>query len=212
MANVYTKMSCPHDECYTTSAESEKLVLFLEKNNSINKNMIIWLPFDTERSNIYKSLHDKGYTTLLSSLEHGQDFYEYEPQKWDIIISNPPFSDRTSLLKRIITFDKPFIILQGTQFFNNKHAIKLLCNNIFKFIMPEDRMNFLTYHEKENQIMSSKHSCAFYSFWLCYKFPLTNVFNYINSSGKEKEIEKYDANGNVILDNQLNLFTLKGDE
>ena len=150
-----------------------------------------------------------GYNVMLSNLENGLDFYDYEPEKWNLIITNPPFSERSKLLKRLVSFGKPFIILQAIQFFNNKNAIKLLCTNEFRFILPEDRMNFLTYNEKEDIIKSSKNSCAFYSFWLCYKLPLMNVFNYIESNGKEREIEAYDKNGNIIIDNHMNLFNYK---
>lgn len=208
MNNIYQEMRKAKDECYTTAVESTKLIDFLENEKLIHKDMIIWLPFDTEISNIYKVLNSKGYKTTLSNLEIGLDFYTYQPPHFDIIISNPPFSGRTDLLKRLLSFEKPFIILQATQFFNNQTAVNTLCEypNDFKFIMPRSRMNFLVYKEDEDVIKSSKNGTAFYSFWLCYKIPLKSTFNTLKDNGGEKDVEKYDKNGDLIVDNHRNIF------
>lgn len=104
------------DECYTTSNEARKLCDFLFANNLIN-DKIIWLPFDTDQSNIYRELNKTHHNIILSSLESGKDFYVYEPPAWDLIISNPPFSNRTALFDRLTSFKKPFIVLQPTYFF-----------------------------------------------------------------------------------------------
>lgn len=208
--NIYQEMRIAKDECYTTKAESDKLVKYLIENNLIDKSKIIWLPFDNELSNLYKSLKEKGYKTTLSNLELGLDFYTYEPKEWDLIITNPPFSGRTNLMKRLLSFKKPFIILQATQFFNNQSATNCLCENSneFKFLFPQSRMSFLTYNEEENIVKSGKNGTAFYSFWLCYKISLPQVFNLLPNSGKEGQLENLDIYGNVIVDNHWNLFNM----
>ena len=103
------------DECYTTYAEAKKIIDYLISESVLTKDMKIWLPFDNGLSNLYKYLKHLRYKTILSNLEIGLDFYNYEPYEWyDIIITNPPFSKRTKLLKRMFSFKKPFVILQGT--------------------------------------------------------------------------------------------------
>jgi len=196
------------DECYTTKAEARKLVDYIIRMKLVNKNSIIWLPFDNEYSNIYKSLNESGFKITLSSLELGLDFYIYQPQKWDIIITNPPFSKRTQLMNRLLSFSKPFIILQATQFFNNQTAVNYICgcSNDFKFIFPQTRMAFLTYNKDFDQIISGKNGIAFYSFWLTYKIDLPRTFNILENNGMEKIVEKYDVAGNIIVDNQLSLL------
>lgn len=210
MANVYQEMRFAKDECYTTQCESEKLVNFISP--LVSKDKLIWLPFDNELSNIYKELIKKGYKCILSNLELGLDFYNYEPDQWDMIITNPPFSKRTKLMQRLISFDKPFIILQATQYFNNQKSVNYLCVKDFQFIMPSSRMSFLTYKEKADMVESSKSGTAFYSFWLCYKIGLQQTFNQLKDSGKEKIIERYDRKGNAIVDNHWNLFTIEKGE
>lgn len=212
--NIYNTMQFSGDECYTSKAEANKLVAYLIKNNLVNKNLIIWLPFDNELSNIYKSLKENGFKTTLSNLELGLDFYLYEPEVWDLIITNPPFSKRTQLMARLLSFEKPFIILQATQFFNNHTAVNLLCENSydFKFLMPESRMSFLTYDKNLNKVRSNKRGIAFYSFWLCYKIALPQTFNSLASCGQEKNVEEYDVFGNVIQDSHLTLFNFLNKE
>ena len=207
--DIYKNMRTKKNECYTSLAESEKLIGYLVENNLINKSSFIWLPFDNELSNIYISLIKYGFKNLiLSNLELGLDFFKYEPKKWDLIISNPPFSNRTNLMNRLIAFNKPFIILQATQFFNNQFAVKYLCdyNNDFKLLLPRSRMNFLTYNKTQDIIKSSKSAASFYSFWLCYKINLKNTFNHLPDNGREKEIESFDKKGNLIINNHWNLF------
>ncbi len=209
--NVYRDMgkSVFSDECYTTRAESNKIIDYLIENGILKNYKNIWLPFDNEISNIYQSLKNKWKgNIIISNLEMGLDFYNYEPEVYDLILSNPPFKKRTNLFNRLHQIDKPFIILQATQMFNNQKTINYLCqfNNNYQFIFPQSRMNFLTYNPQENIVKSSKNGAAFYSFWLCYKIGLNQTFNSLQDSGKEKEIEKFDKQGNVILDNHQNLF------
>ena len=73
----------------------------------IPKDKIIWCPFDEEWSAFYRRLKEEGYNVVRSSLKDGQDFFTYEPNKWDMIVSNPPI---------II-----FVFLLLTRFFSHFH-------------------------------------------------------------------------------------------
>jgi hypothetical protein len=214
--NIYQEMGyVAKDEYYTTTNESEKLIKYLWEYRIVKKDDIIWLPFDNEISNIYKILLKYGYKNIvLSNLEVGLDFYNYEPENWDIIITNPPFSGRTHLMKRLMSFNKPFIILQGTQYFNNQYAVNYLSqfSDDFKFLLPRTRMSFMTYNEDEDIISSSKSGASFYSFWLCYKTKVDKTFTSLKDNGNEKNIERLDLKGNVIVDNHVNLFNIGKDE
>ena len=90
--DVYKDMRIARDECYTTHNEAIKMVNYILENGIVTHDQIIWLPFDNEFSNIYKALISCGYNVVMTNLENGQDFYIYEPERWDIIITNPPFS------------------------------------------------------------------------------------------------------------------------
>ena len=75
------------------------------------KDKVIWTPFDCEWSSFYRRLKEEGYVVVRSSLQEGQNFFGYEPNKWDIIVSNPPFSLKDKVLERLYSFEKPFAIL-----------------------------------------------------------------------------------------------------
>lgn len=93
------------DECYTPFYAVEPLLEFIPKAKTI------WCPFDEEWSAFYVLLKEKGYDVVRSSLAEGQDFFTFEPERWDILISNPPFSKKDAVLKRAYSFDKPFALL-----------------------------------------------------------------------------------------------------
>ncbi len=94
------------DETYTP----EYAVLPLLKY--INKDKIIWCPFDTEDSEYVKVFKKNGYKVINSHIDNGEDFFTYEPkEKYDIIVSNPPFSIKDDILKRCVELDKPFALL-----------------------------------------------------------------------------------------------------
>ena len=75
------------------------------------KDKVIWCPFDEEWSAFYIRLKECGYTVIRSSLKDNQNFFEYEPDQWDIIVSNPPFSIKDKVLNRLYSFHKPFAVL-----------------------------------------------------------------------------------------------------
>lgn len=63
------------------------------------KDKTIWTAFDEEWSAFYQRLKEEGFNVVRSSLQEGQDFFEYEPEQWDILVSNPPFSLKDKVLE-----------------------------------------------------------------------------------------------------------------
>ena len=59
----------------------------------------------------FKHLNGGGWQVERSSLEEGQNFFEFEPTEYDVIISNPPFTQKDAVLKRLYELGKPFAIL-----------------------------------------------------------------------------------------------------
>ena len=88
---------------------------------------------------------------IRSSLAEGQDFFTYEPKQWDIVVSNPPFSLKDKVLKRLNDLNKPFAILlplnslQGEKRYNwcFKNGIQLLAFD--RRIDYHTNFNFNTY-------------------------------------------------------------------
>ena len=172
---TFINMNKANDECYTRKQEADKLVNYLVKNNAIDKNAKIWLPFNDNGSAIYHSLKENGFNNLIAT---ESDFYVTKVD-CDIIISNPPFAKRTKLFNKLMELGGAFILLQPVQFFNNSSCISLLCerSETFGFLCPTTRMCFIRNGEDKTT------STAFYSFWLCYK---TKIKGFVKLPNLEK--------------------------
>lgn len=79
-----------NDECWTERYAVEPLLKYLEPF----RDKIIWCPFDTEESEFVKVFKENGYNVVFSHIWNGQDYFTYEPDKWDLLISNPPFTGK----------------------------------------------------------------------------------------------------------------------
>jgi len=123
----YLKSDRENNELYTPWYAVDPIIKYLPKDK------IIWCPFDEEWSVFPRKLKEEGFNVVRSSLKEGQDFFIYEPEHWDLIISNPPFSMKDRVLKRLYEFNKPFAILlplnslQGmTRFDYFKQGVQML--------------------------------------------------------------------------------------
>lgn len=156
MANefLYTSKG-KNDECYTHRYGVEPLMEFLPPY----KDKIIWCPFDTEESEFVRVFKEYGYNVIYSHISYGQDFYKYEPEEWDVIISNPPFTNKTEIFKRAISFNKPFCLLMSLTWLNDRMP-KLLFKDIgLQLLMFEDRMEFKNQSKEKPINFSSAYFC-----------------------------------------------------
>lgn len=95
------------DEQYTPRYGVEVLLPHIQHL----KGKIIWCPFDKEDSEFVKVLSENGFIVTYSHISYGQDFFNYEPSKWDLIISNPPYKNKRAFWERCLDLGKPFALL-----------------------------------------------------------------------------------------------------
>lgn len=147
-----------NDECYTYRYAVEPLLEYLERF----RGKIIWCPFDTSESEFVKVFTENGFKVVYSHIDNGQDFYKYEPEKWDILVSNPPFSNKTEMFKRVISFKKPFAILMSIAYLNDGTAAKVFKDIDLQILSFDKRMEF------KNQSVDKKIN--FLSAYFCSNF------------------------------------------
>lgn len=158
-----------NNECYTKSYGVEPLLEFLPRF----KDKIIWCPFDTDDSEFVKIFKAHGYNVVNSHIWHGQDFFTYEPEKWDVMISNPPFTNKTDIFKRACSFKKPFALLAPVIWLNDAPPCKIFMNYQLQLLLFTQRMTF------DNQ---PQKKINFKSVYFCHDFLPNQIeireFNY----------------------------------
>ena len=94
-----------NDECMTLPYAVKPIIKYIPEGSRV------WCPFDKESSEFVKQISAAGFHVVHSHIDEGLDFYEYEPEYWDIIVSNPPFSGKRQIFERALSFDKPFALI-----------------------------------------------------------------------------------------------------
>lgn len=144
-----------NDECYTMEYAVIPLLEFIEQFRT----KIIWCPFDKEDSEFVKVFKSNRFNVEFSHIDNGQDFYEYEPKKWDVLISNPPFTNKKHIFERALSFDKPFALIMALNWLNDKAPMQLFRDKGLQLLMFEERMTFKN-QDKCNKInFSSAYFC-----------------------------------------------------
>ena len=129
------------------------------------RNPIVWCPFDTEQSEFVKRFKEAGCKVEFSHIDNGQDFFTYEPKKWDVLVSIPPYSKRNEILKRAFSFKKPFALLMNTNgLFDSAFRYDLFRNNEFTLFYLKGRVNYMKEYGKKE-----KSSPPFQSAYICHK-------------------------------------------
>ena len=118
----------PYDEFMTPAYAVYPIMQFIPRHYTV------WCPFDKEDSNYVKLFTENGYSVIYSHKDENKDFFHYQPEHFDVIVSNPPFSIKNQILKRCYELGKPFALLlpittiEGVERHKlfRKHGIQLL--------------------------------------------------------------------------------------
>ena len=164
MAGFHTKTFIKHDDYMTPKIAWENITTYIPKDK------VIWEAFygDGESG---KYLTDLGYTTIHEPI----DFYDDETlPTYDIIVSNPPFSQSKPIIERMKKLDKPFILIFPaskicTSYFRN--YFKDEKENPLQIIIPRKRIHFNKLIEGK-EVNGWKNACNFDCFYYCWKMNL----------------------------------------
>ena len=129
------------DSLYTPYYVVDHIVKYIPKGKKI------WCPFDMEEWSAFSvRLREYGYVVISSHIDTGQDFFEYEPDAWDIIVSNPPFSIKDKVLERLYSFNKPFAVLLPLNSLQGKTRYQYFSQGI-QILSFDARVS---YHDREH--------------------------------------------------------------
>lgn len=138
-----------NDEKFTPRYAVLPILKFLPKKT-------IWCPFDTQNSEFVIALQENGFDVVFSHIMTGQDFFDYEPEQWDIIVSNPPFSCKKQVFERCLGFGKPFALLMSNMWLNDMSPSILFKENDMQLLLFDKRIQF----DKNNRVpFGSSYFC-----------------------------------------------------
>ena len=104
----------------------------------------IWCPFDKEESQFVQVLKNQGFSVIYGHIETGQDFFKVDVPKCDYIISNPPYSLKGEVFKRLIEIGKPYAMLINFQgIFDHKNRFEMFKNNRTEMLWLSPRVNYI---------------------------------------------------------------------
>lgn len=152
------KTDAASDENYTPAYAVRPLLKYLTEPKTI------WCPFDTSESEFVKILSTAGHRVVASHIDEGKNFFFYEPENYDIIISNPPFSIKDDILKRLKELNKPFAILYPLPAIQGKRRYEYIKD--CQLLVFDKRINFYT--DKERKVLQK--GVAFATVYLCKNF------------------------------------------
>lgn len=103
----------------------------------------IWCPFDTAESNFVKTFQSLGYDVSYGHIDTGQDFFNCDKPQGEIVVSNPPFSKRDAILKKMYDMQMPFaLVINFNGLFDSKARRSIFEENGVQLLIPHGRMKF----------------------------------------------------------------------
>ena len=125
-----------NDECYTPAYGVTPILKYIPKNAKV------WCPFDTEDSEFVKQISNT-HSVIRSHINDGKDFLTYEPFHWDVIVSNPPFTNKRKFFERALSFNKPFALIMTNTWLNDSAPKQLFRDKQLQLLMFDKRMEFI---------------------------------------------------------------------
>ena len=151
------------DEVYTPSYAVEPILKYIDKGDK--QYYTIWCPFDTEESEYVKLIRAAGHKVIASHIDEGKNFFYYEPEVYyDYIISNPPFSIKDDVIKRLYELNKPYAILLPVPALQGQKRFPYMKD--CQALIFDKRINYF----KDLSTKEIQKGVSFGSFYLCRNF------------------------------------------
>ncbi len=145
------------DEVYTPEYAVKPILKYIQPNQ------VVWCPFDKEDSEFVK-LISQNNKVVYSHIDEGQNFFYYEPNHYDVIISNPPFSCKDDVIKRLYELGRPYAVLLPIPSLQGQARFPYMTD--CQALIFDKRINYYTSPEKKEV----QKGVSFGSFYLCRNF------------------------------------------
>ena len=140
------------DEYYTPGILVEPIIKYIPKGS------VVWCPFDTEKSEFSIKLKEAGFSVINSHIWEGKDFFHYEPEHYDCIVSNPPFTRKLEVLTRLYEIGKPFAMILGLPILNYQEVGSFFLERDLQLLIVDKKVSF------------DGNTSSFNNSYFCYNF------------------------------------------
>ena len=123
------------DEYYTPKILVDAIVPYIPDGKTV------WCPFDTAESEFVHALKDK-CKVIHTHIWDGYDFFEYEPEYYDMIVSNPPFSRKLEVLERLYKLGKPFAMVLPVPILNYHEIGNFFLDKPLQLLLVNKKISF----------------------------------------------------------------------
>ena len=146
------------DEAYTPAYGVTPILKYIPKGATV------WCPFDTIESEFVKQISPQNQV-ICSHISTGQDFLTFTPRfDWDVIVSNPPFTNKRKFFERALSFEKPFALIMTNTWLNDSAPKQLFKDKDLQLLMFDKRMKFNSPDGRPND------KITFSSSYYCWNF------------------------------------------
>jgi hypothetical protein len=179
ISQAYTKEKT--DELYTPKILVDIILPYLNrfiKKYYTNQPNIVLCPFDTENSEFVlriKEYFGKNLAVEYSHIDIGKDFFTYtkeEVKKYCAIVSNPPFSKKLAVFKKLDELGLPYMMLTNIMCLNYQEIGNYFADNpTLQLLIPDKRVSF------------DSNPSSFNSAYFCKKvLPKDLIFTHIENN------------------------------
>lgn len=150
----------PNDEFYTPRYAITPLLKYLEPQSCI------LCPFDSKESNYVKVLSENGHHVYKSHIHDNLDFFDIEKEVHcfgiKYIISNPPYSLKAEVFKKLFELDIPFAMLVGVVgLFESKTRFEMFRDNDFEIMYFDKRVSYFKDYNDQTPSLNPPFSSVY---------------------------------------------------
>jgi hypothetical protein len=120
------------DNCYTPPHALKPLLSFIS-------GFCIWESAPGEGFMVEGLLNQVDHATIV---HNDKDFFTWQPDDWDIQVTNPPYSRKYEWLRRSYALGKPFALLLPVESIGAAQGNTLIAEFGAEFILMTQRINF----------------------------------------------------------------------
>ena len=105
------------------------------------------------------------------------DFAKQCPAKWDVLVTNPPFTKKPVFFQRAYELGKPFALLLPVESLAGQKRIELYRKHGIQVMIPDKRINFSNAGENRNGT-----SANFPTAWFCWGLNLPDKLTFVQAT------------------------------